>query len=141
MVTNNAHVSAAVPVAVVAANPGVFTTDGTTGVILHGIGNQLITASSPAAKGEVVVIYATGLGAVSPAPADGAAAGASQTTAKAAVTIAGVAASVQYAGMAPGFVGLYQVNVQVPASVSSGNLAVVISIGGQASKTVTMAVQ
>jgi uncharacterized protein (TIGR03437 family) len=43
--------------------------------------------------------------------------------------------------MAPGFVGLYQVNVQVPASVSSGNLAVVISIGGQASKTVTMAVQ
>jgi uncharacterized protein (TIGR03437 family) len=141
VVTNNGHVSAAVPVAVVAANPGVFTTDGTTGVILHGVGNQLITASSPAAKGEVVVIYATGLGAVSPTPADGAATGASQTAATATVAIGGIAGGVQYAGMAPGFVGLYQVNVQIPSSVASGNESVVITINGQTSKTVTMAVQ
>ena len=129
------------PVAVVAANPGVFTTDGTTGVILHGVGNQPITATSPAAKGEVVVIYATGLGAVSPTPADGAAAGASQTAAKTTVSIGGIAGSVQYAGMAPGLVGLYQVNVEIPASVASGSVPVVITINGQSSKTVTMAVQ
>jgi uncharacterized protein (TIGR03437 family) len=141
VVTNNSHVSAAVPVAVVAANPGVFTTDGITGVILHGVGNQLITTSSPAAPGEVVVIYATGLGAVSPAPTDGAASGASQTVGKTSVTIGGIAGGVQYAGMAPGFVGLYQVNVQVPNTVASGNVAVVITINGQTSKTVTMAVQ
>jgi uncharacterized protein (TIGR03437 family) len=141
VVTNNSHVSAAVPVAVVAANPGVFTTDGTTGVILHGVGNQLITASSPAAPGEVVVIYATGLGAVSPTPADGAAAGASQTPTKAVVTVGGIAAGVQYSGMAPGFVGLYQVNVQIPASVPAGNQSVVVAIGSQNSAVVKMAVQ
>jgi uncharacterized protein (TIGR03437 family) len=48
---------------------------------------------------------------------------------------------VQYSGLAPGFVGLYQVNVQIPATVASGNLNVVIAIGSQTSKTVTMAVQ
>ena len=44
--------------------------------------------------------------------------------------------------LAPGFVGLYQVNVQVPAEAPTGDgVEVVLSIGGVASNTVTIAVQ
>jgi uncharacterized protein (TIGR03437 family) len=49
---------------------------------------------------------------------------------------------IQYSGLAPGLVGLYQVNVQVPPGVPSGNdVQVVITIGGSTSNTVTIAVQ
>jgi uncharacterized protein (TIGR03437 family) len=49
---------------------------------------------------------------------------------------------VAVSGLAPGFVGLYQVNAQVPAGLAANNATpVMISIGGVASNTVTMAVQ
>ena len=48
----------------------------------------------------------------------------------------------QFSGLAPGFVGLYQVNARVPATSATGpSVPVVISIGGVQSNTVTMAVQ
>jgi uncharacterized protein (TIGR03437 family) len=46
------------------------------------------------------------------------------------VTIGGVAAPVDYAGMAPGFVGLYQVNAHVPTVLSAGNQPVIITVNG-----------
>ena len=46
-----------------------------------------------------------------------------------AVTIGGQSAGVQYAGLAPGFAGLYQINVVMPA-VPSGTNALVISVNG-----------
>ena len=58
------------------------------------------------------------------------------------VTIGGMAADVVFSGLAPGFVGLYQVNVQVPAEASTGDeVEVVLTIGGVTSNTVTVAVQ
>jgi uncharacterized protein (TIGR03437 family) len=58
------------------------------------------------------------------------------------VTIGGFPAAVDFSGLAPGFVGLYQVNAQIPANAPSGNeVPVVLSIGGVASNTVTIAVQ
>jgi len=60
----------------------------------------------------------------------------------ASVTIGGVPATVSFAGLAPGFVGLYQVNVEVPEAAPSGSsVPVVLSIGGAASNTVTIAVE
>ena len=60
----------------------------------------------------------------------------------AAVTIGGVSAPAIFSGLSPGFVGLYQVNVQVPLNAPVGNaVPVVLSIGGAASNTVTIAVQ
>ena len=51
-------------------------------------------------------------------------------------------ARVAFAGLAPGFVGLYQVNAQVPASSPSGeNVPLAISIGGADSLVVTIAVE
>jgi uncharacterized protein (TIGR03437 family) len=112
------------------AYPGVFTTDGVHGAIEHANG-QLVTPANPAATGEVVAVFATGLGPVSPDPGTGNPAprsALSQTTSTPTVTIAGLAAVVQFSGLAPGFVGLNQVNVQVPANVPSGDQDLVITI-------------
>ena len=58
------------------------------------------------------------------------------------VNIGGVAAVLQYSGLAPGYVGLYQVNALVPMTVSPGNaVPVTISVENSTSNTVTIAVQ
>jgi uncharacterized protein (TIGR03437 family) len=58
------------------------------------------------------------------------------------VTIGGVPATPSFAGLAPGWVGLYQVNVQVPANAPTGDaVPVTLSVGGAVSNQVTIAVQ
>jgi uncharacterized protein (TIGR03437 family) len=58
------------------------------------------------------------------------------------VTIGGVTAQAQFAGLAPGYPDLYQVNAGVPSGVQAGSaLPVVLSIAGQISPPVTMAVR
>jgi uncharacterized protein (TIGR03437 family) len=143
-VVNNGSSGNAIAVPVIAAQPGIFTyAAGSTtyGAILHA-DYQLANTSNPAIAGETVQIFCTGLGAVTPTPADGAAAaGASMTVATATVTIGGIAAAVAYAGLAPGYVGLYQINAQVPTGLSSGNQPVVITIRGAQSTIAMLPVQ
>ncbi len=77
-------------------------------------------------------------------PATGAAApdGSSTTTTAPTVTIGGVAANVTFSGLAPGFVGLYQVNVEIPMGAPTGDaINLVLTIGGATANTVTIAVQ
>jgi uncharacterized protein (TIGR03437 family) len=83
----------------------------------------LASSGSHAAKpGDVLIIYATGLGAVDHQPADGGIPGALATTlATPTVLFGGVAGDVEFSGLAPQFVGVNQLNVQVPAGVASGN--------------------
>jgi len=57
------------------------------------------------------------------------------------VTIGGIQANVTFAGLAPGFVGLYQVNAQVPSNAPVGNAIDVKLFAGADSNTVTIAVQ
>jgi uncharacterized protein (TIGR03437 family) len=99
----------------------------------------------PVAASEFISIYCTGLGAVSNQPATGIAAPAgplSVTIATPTVTIGGIMAQVTFSGLAPGAVGLYQVNVQVPVGAPAGDaVPVTLSIGGVDSNTVTIAVQ
>ena len=111
-------------------------------------------------RGGYIEIYATGLGQVqvadgsnTPPPGDGQAAPYPSplfnTTATASVTIGGVPApNIQFAGLAPGYIALYQVNAQVPSNAPTGTaIAVVLtmtdSAGNQASSqaNVTIAVQ
>lgn len=133
-VVDNGVAGNIITVPVISAQPGIFTyTVGGSnfGAILHPNSPQLADTGHPASAGEVVVIFCTGLGTVSPAPADGSPApGAAQTTLTATVTIGGVAAPVDYAGLAPGYVGLYQVNAHVPTVLSAGNQPVVITMNG-----------
>jgi uncharacterized protein (TIGR03437 family) len=103
--------------------PGLFSyfnADGTFTVLALNPDGTLNSAAHPATVGSVVALYATGLGATEPPAADGQAA--TDITARyqvpVQVTVNGVAAPVQYAGPAPGFAGLSQINVQVPQTSS-----------------------
>jgi uncharacterized protein (TIGR03437 family) len=100
----------------------------------------------PAKRGtDYINIFATGLGPVTNQPASGAPASASPlswATAAVTVTIGGVPVTPSFAGLAPGWVGLYQVNVQVPSGITAGTtVPVVVSINGASSPPVTVAIQ
>jgi uncharacterized protein (TIGR03437 family) len=133
-------------VTVNSAGPGIFTlsSDGTGGGIFqHGVDFTPVTKSSPARPRETVLIYATGLGAVLPVVASGAAGPAdppASASASVSVRINGIdAATPDFAGLAPGFAGLYQVNVQIPAQITTaGDVSVVVTASGVASNTVTL---
>ena len=101
---------------------------------------QIVSSSNPVHAGDVVELYGNGLGPVNNPPGDGEAAGASTTTSTVTVTIGGQTAQVQYAGLAPGYPGLYQINITVPSGLASGNQPVVVSVGGQSSKAANIPV-
>jgi uncharacterized protein (TIGR03437 family) len=107
----------------------------------------------PAKVGAHMLVYCTGLGAVTPTIADGAAPCAlsgckstdkqRKTNTLPKVLIGGVSAHVEFSGLAPQFVGVYQLNFQVPSGVPTGNaVPIQIQIGGVSSRDgVTIAVQ
>jgi uncharacterized protein (TIGR03437 family) len=139
--------TSSVPVSLTAYAPGIFTINGQgtgQGAILNYPSYQVSDSSNPAIAGTtVLIVYCTGLGPVSNQPADGAApSGLSETLTVPVVTVGGVSAPVLFSGLAPSLVGVYQVNVQLPAGVASGSaVPLTISIGGVASNTATIAVQ
>ena len=102
-------------------------------------------SARPASRGDFITIYCSGLGAVSNPPASGAAAGSSPTSmtiATTTVNIGGVQVTPSFSGLSPGFVGLYQVDLPVPANAPTGNaVPVTLSVGGVAANTVTIAIQ
>lgn len=96
-------------------------------ILLHAATYRLVTEAEPAAPGEYLILYLTGLGEVSPAiqpgrpGGDGGALGAlNRVTATVTATISGQNAPVVFAGLAPGFVGVYQLNIQAPAGLAPG---------------------
>ncbi len=126
--------SASATIAVSSTSPGIFML-GALGAILNSDGT-LNGPSSPAQRGQFVSIYCSGLGA---------------TTLKTGLQIANVTPSVilngsavapSYAGLVAGFVGLYQVNVTVPASIAP-NLAGTVALqqGTQVGNTAPIAVE
>jgi uncharacterized protein (TIGR03437 family) len=111
------------------------------GAILHS-NFKLADTADPATPGETVLIYCTGLGyVVAPLPANGVAATGQPTMNAPTVTIGGANAPVSFSGLAPGYVGLYQVNAQVPTGLAAGNQPVIITIAGFMSKSVLLPVQ
>ena len=92
--------------------------------------------STPARRGDVMTVYCTDLGAV-------------QTQGILSVTVSTTTAllnsaelPVQYAGLTPGFIGLYQVNVSVPGGTTPGsNISLAIKVNGSVSNAVSVAIQ
>jgi uncharacterized protein (TIGR03437 family) len=129
-------VSVPFPVVVAPSQPAVFTQDQSgsgAGIIV----NASSTGAS-AQAGDAIVIYCTGLGTVTPPVASGdGAPGAASTDLPVSITIGGIAATVIYAGLTPGFPGLYQVNAIVPLGAGTGaQIPVVLSAAGQTSPPV-----
>ena len=143
-VETNGVSSLPVQVPVLAAQPGIiaYNAGGTNfGVVLHST-FQLADTADPAVGGETVLIYCVDLGAISPALTDGEpGTGAEITVATPTATIGGVNAPISFHGTAPSFVGLFQVNVQVPKGLASGNQPLVLTISGVSSPTVQLPVK
>jgi len=142
-IANNSTTSASISLPVLAAQPGIFNYsvgENTFGSILHA-NFQLANTANPAMPGETVLIYCTGLGAVDSPPTDGEPGDGQSTMATPTVTIGGTNATVSFSGLAPDFVGLYQVNVEVPKGLATGNQPVVIAQAGASSNSVLLPVQ
>ena len=98
---------------------------------------SLVTPANPAKIGETILLFVTGLGLVSPEVADGTPGPSgpfSTATNTISVFIDGVPATTSFTGLAPQLIGLYQINVEVPTGVSSGN--VFLDISGPDSTTI-----
>jgi len=111
--------------------------------ITHADGS-LVSNASPATANETVVVYATGLGPVSGPMVNGQPASSTSlqptTPQPATATLNGIPATVAFSGLTPGFIGLYQVNVQVPANAAPGSF-LTINIGGVRAPAVPLPVK
>jgi uncharacterized protein (TIGR03437 family) len=135
-------------VVIAAAQPAIVTQNGTgSGPALYGAYNSSgvgLAANSPVGAGYLVVFYCSGLGAVNPSVAAGAQtplSPLSKTVNPVTVTIGGTAVQAEFAGLAPGFAQLYQVNAVVPKGLPSGTATVTLSVAGQTSAPVTITIQ
>jgi uncharacterized protein (TIGR03437 family) len=108
-----------ITVTLVDAAPALFQTAAGYAIAAH-LDNSLITPGSPAQAGEIIVVYACGLGRTQPNPGPGAIpqyAAVIQRLSDLKVYLGGTAidpASIQYAGVTPGSAGLYQINLVLP---------------------------
>ena len=158
--------STPVQVTITELQPGIFTTTGTGSgqgaILIHGPevvagpAGGPVPNERPVQPGEYLEIYCTGLGLAQTSDGtqlpDGAEAPAGgnplyQTVGTTSVTIGGIDAPVLFSGLAPGFVALFQVNVQVPENAPTGDAVnVVVTVTNKdtppvSSPPVTIAVQ
>ena len=139
------------PIGVVSSQSGVFTRDLTgkgAGIVVRvtSDGKQaLVGTDNPAHAFDALVIYCSGLGDVDPQQIAGSAAPPtplSRALDTVKVTIGGIDAPLIFAGLTPGFTGLYQINAYVPVGVTPGdNVPLIITQAGRSSPPVTISVR
>ena len=139
----NGSKSNTVTVYVANSSPGIYTLTENgigSGAILHANYTE-VNDSSPAVPGETVLLFMNGLGTVTPQVGDGAAASSNPLSYSDEYNAATILvylddrvdppaqANVTFAGLAPGFAGLYQVNFTLPAAGALANGDVFIAFG------------
>jgi uncharacterized protein (TIGR03437 family) len=136
VIVNNGTASNPVEVPLAPTAPGIFslTQNGLgDGAILHA-NFSAVNEANPASSGEIIQVFLSGMGAVTPTVIEGAAAPSAEplarTTAPMAITIGGRPAEVFYSGLAPGLAGLYQLNVRVPTLPSGAHSLAVQTLDG-----------
>jgi uncharacterized protein (TIGR03437 family) len=127
------------------AAPGIFVYAGSSRAIAANQDGTLNSPDNPESRGRVIVCYVTGLGTVDPPVPTGLSAPLdvlSRASAQVSATIGGAPAPVDFAGLAPGFVGLGQINVTVPDEAASGAaIPLIIEIAGQKSQPATISIR
>jgi uncharacterized protein (TIGR03437 family) len=145
---------------VAGTSPGLFTSNsaGTGQAVAVNQDNTINSGSSPAPVGSVITLYGTGQGQVNPQILDGSAAPLTPLSTTVAVptsdaktcttsqpsmcvAIGSGFGDVQYSGLAPGYIGLWQINVKIPAGLSTGSVSLRVLINGSPSNTVTVAIR
>jgi uncharacterized protein (TIGR03437 family) len=110
--------------------PGIFQY-GTNRAVVQNQDNSINATDKPAKVGSTIIVYLTGGGEVDHKVATGTAALSnplSRLVQPITATIGGQPATVSFAGLTPGFVGLVQVNLVVPA-LAAGSYPVVLKAG------------
>lgn len=148
VVQNGTAISIPQTVVIAPAQPAVFTQNGFgSGAALINVykaDGTVLPNNSPVEAGYVITLYASGLGAVKPSVAAGTQAPAtplSHTVDPVTVNIGKASGKVLFAGLAPLYAQLYQVNVQIPAGLPSGDATLTLSVSGQQSAPVTITVK
>jgi uncharacterized protein (TIGR03437 family) len=117
-----------------AYSPGIY-------AVAHADGTPV--QSRPVKAGDILVVYANGLGAVSNRPRTGGVTSLttlSETAETPIVTVGGQSAEVLFSGLAPGFIAAYQVNIRTPG-VTGSSAPIVIRLGGENSQGYVIPVQ
>ena len=114
-------------VAIAGSAPALFTADGSgsgPGLLFHGATFRTVTSQDPASPGEVVVAYGTGLG----------------TAQSVVATIGDINVRPGYAGPAPNFEGVFQLNIRLPDNLTAGSHSLRVTADGASSNTVQVLV-
>jgi uncharacterized protein (TIGR03437 family) len=146
--------------AVAGVSPGLFTAsqDGKGQAAATNQDGRVNSSANAATKGSVITLYGTGQGQVSPPVSDGVAAPGSPLSSTVTVPTSDARTCVtsqpsmcvavgtsfgeiQYSGLAPGYIGLWQINVKIPQDAATGNVSIRVLINGAPSNTVTIAIR
>jgi uncharacterized protein (TIGR03437 family) len=102
---------------------------------------NLITRAQPARRGGAVILYVNGLGPVVDTPPSGEQSALTATRATPTVTVGGRPARIDFSGLTPGAIGLYQINATLAADTPVGDQQIIVTIGGASSKGLVLPVQ
>lgn len=133
--------STAVNVTIQPAAPGIFTNRNGGAAVLNADGS-VNSQDNPAAAGSFIAVFFTGQGPVSTAVDDGASPASGtivSATSATSATIGGTTAQIEFAGLAPLYPGVAQINLKVPA-LPSGVYPLMVGIGGKASNAAQLVI-
>ena len=140
-VTNSGRTSAQVIVPILSSQPAIYTGAPRAALVADVTRGEMLSNRNPAHDGDILTLYATGLGSVSNRVMTGEVGPGSPyalTPSTPIVTIGGNAAEVQFSGLAPGYIGLYQLNIKMPPNVPAGEIPLFVTIDGRTSNAVTI---
>jgi uncharacterized protein (TIGR03437 family) len=143
---NNGSVLSVSGVPVFSSQPGIFMVGAgatSVGAIVHPPDFSLVTPEKPAAKGEVVALFFTGGGLLTPAVATGVPGPvpAAEMALPITVKVAGNDAPISFKGYAPGLLGVYQLNFTIPTTSACGPQPLNLSVAGSDSPGISIAVK
>jgi uncharacterized protein (TIGR03437 family) len=144
VVQNGSAISVPQSVVIAPAQPAVFNTNGVAFYAVYKPDGTTAPNNSPVTAGDVIVLYCSSLGAVDHPIVAGTQTPASplfNTVNPVTVTIGGVPMTADFAGLVYGFAQLYQVNATIPKGLPSGTAVLTLSVAGQQSAPVTIAIQ
>lgn len=144
VVTRDGNSSSPVDATILNSQPAIYTNPPGQAVVVHNANYSQVNANRPLQPGEFAFLYAAGLGSISNTPSTGNAAPArplAAATAHVTISLAGLPCDVQFAGLAPGLVGVYQVNFRVPANTPGGAQDLVLTADTSAAPTVKVLIQ